>query len=244
MTGNDNGATGTATLNVMPGAITHLALTPATATINAGASQGYTAIGLDSYNNPAGDVTNSTTFTISPSGSCTGASCTSNVADNDTVTGTYTNGSQGMATLTVNAGTFAQLQLLVPGETAAPGTATGKTGPRNVEYVNGPFNVTVNAVDQYFNVVNTVSDTVHFASNDNDPNTKLPSDTPLANGTGTFSMTLQTVSDNPKKTTIAVSDVTDPSITADTSPALQVIVVYTASITPTMAGSGLATTTR
>src|SRR5204862_2772722 len=32
------------------------------------------------------------------------------------------------ASVTVNAGAYVKLQLLVPGETAAPGTATGKTG--------------------------------------------------------------------------------------------------------------------
>jgi len=242
VTGNDGGIIGSAMLNVMPGAITHLALSPATASITAGGSQSYTALGLDMYNNGAGDVTSLTTFTISSAGSCSGASCTSNVAGTEMVTGTYTNGSQGAATLTVTAGSFTHLQLLVPGETAAPGTATGKTGTPNVEYVNGPFNVTVNAVDQFFNVVSGVSDTVHFASNDTDPNTKLPSDTALVNGIGSFSVTLETVSYNPLKTTITASDVTNNSITSDTSPAIEVIVVYTASITPTMAGTGDATT--
>ena len=47
----------------MPGAITHLLLTPATATIAAGGNQSYTAIGADTYNNPAGDVT-STAYTL------------------------------------------------------------------------------------------------------------------------------------------------------------------------------------
>jgi Bacterial Ig-like domain (group 3)/Kelch motif/Galactose oxidase, central domain len=238
VTGNDGGIIGSAMLNVMPGVITHLALSPATASIPAGGSQSYTALGLDTYNNGAGDVTSLTTFTISPAGSCSGASCASNVAGTEMVTGTYTNGSQGTATLTVTAGSFTHLQLLVPGETAAPGTATGKTGTPNVEYVNGPFNVTVNAVDQFFNVVSGVTDTVHFASNDTDPNTKLPSDTALANGTGAFSVTLETVSYNPNQTTITATDVTNNSITSDTSPAIEVIVVYTASITPAMAGTG------
>jgi hypothetical protein len=70
----------------------------------------------------------------------------------------------------------------------------------------------------------------------------LPLDTPLTSGTGTFSVTLETVSYNSATTTITISDVTpNTSIQSDTSPALQVIIVYTASITPTMAGKGLAT---
>ena len=62
VTGNDSGIVGTATLNVTPGAITHLALTPATASITAGGNQSYTAQGFDMYNNPAGDVASSTTL--------------------------------------------------------------------------------------------------------------------------------------------------------------------------------------
>ena len=50
-------------------------------------------------------------------------------------------------TLDVSPGAFAQLQLLVPGETAAPGTASGVTGTPAPAYVNGPLQVTVNAVD-------------------------------------------------------------------------------------------------
>src|SRR6266480_3951663 len=101
----------------MPRAITHLLLTPTTAPLAAGGNQKYTAIGADTYNNPAGDVTSTTTFTIAPNGSCTGASCTSNVAGTNTVTGTYTNGAQGIASLTITGGNFTSLQLLAPGAT-------------------------------------------------------------------------------------------------------------------------------
>src|SRR5262249_22085397 len=85
--------------------------------------------------------------------------------------------------LTNTAGIATQLQILVAGETAAPGTATGKTGTPNIQYVNGAFYATVNAVDQYFNVVSTVTDTVAITSND--PKTMLPAAAALANGTGT-----------------------------------------------------------
>ena len=235
VTGNDSGIIGTATLNVTPGFITHLTLSPATASVAASIGQAYTAIGLDSYNNPAGDVTNSTTFAIAPDGSCTGASCMSNIADvsssSHTVTGTYTvTGAQGASSLTVTAGSFAQLQSLVPGETAAPGTSTGKTGTPNTEYVNGQFQTTVNAVDQFWNVVNTVTDTVHIASTDT--NAKLPADAALAAGTGTFNVTLESVSYGPPNTTLTASDETNNAISSNTSPAIRVIVVYTAGITP------------
>src|SRR6185369_12600555 len=43
VTGTDNGKTGTATLQVNPGSLDHLALTPASAAIAVGGSQGYSA---------------------------------------------------------------------------------------------------------------------------------------------------------------------------------------------------------
>ena len=62
--------------------------------------------------------------------------------------------------ITVTAGAFAKLQLLMPGETAAAGTTTGKTGTPSAQTAGTAFNVTVNAVDANWNVVNTVTDTV------------------------------------------------------------------------------------
>lgn len=250
VTASVSGVTMPASFSLMnlPGMTTTLAINPPTATIIAGDSENYTAEGLDQYNNVTGDLTASTKFTISPDGSCSpvGAdpvSCTTNIADTNgsghIITGLYTNGAAGVSVLTVTPGAFTQLQLLVPGETAAPGTATGKTGTPNTEYVNGSFNVIVNATDQFFNVVNSVTDTVHITSNDG--KAMLPSDSPLVNGTGGFSVTLETVSYNPSTTTITASDVTDPTKTSDTSSAIQVIVVYTATITPTMTGTGDAT---
>ena len=67
---------------------------------------------------------------------------------------------------TVNPGAFAKLQLLVPGLTAAPGTASGNTGTPTAQTTDTPFNVTVNAVDANWNLVNTVSDTVGITSSD------------------------------------------------------------------------------
>src|SRR5207302_3380438 len=47
----------------------------------------------------------------------------------------------------VSGGAFAKLQLLVPGEAAAPGTAPGKTGTPSAQTASTAFAVTVNAVD-------------------------------------------------------------------------------------------------
>jgi len=56
------------------------------------------------------------------------------------------------------------LQLLVPGETAAPGTATGKTGTPIGQNVGTALSVTVNGVDANWNLINTVTDLVGITS--------------------------------------------------------------------------------
>src|SRR5439155_303879 len=87
-TGTAVGASGTASLQVNPAGLDHLTLSPATATITAGGSQTYTAQGFDASNNSLGNVTGSTTFTIAPDGSCTGATCTATSGGTHTVTTT------------------------------------------------------------------------------------------------------------------------------------------------------------
>src|SRR5439155_23157276 len=57
--------------------------------------------------------------------------------------------------LTVSPGAFAKLQLLGPGETAVPGTPTGKTGTPTAQTAGAAFTVTVNAVDANWNLINT-----------------------------------------------------------------------------------------
>src|SRR5213079_987564 len=47
--------------------------------------------------------------------------------------------------ITVSAGAFVKLQLLAPGETAAPGTASGKTGTPSAQIAGTAFNLTINA---------------------------------------------------------------------------------------------------
>src|SRR5207244_3410991 len=59
-------------------------------------------------------------------------------------------------TFTVNAGAFTKLQILAPGETAAPGSATGKTGTPTAQTAGTAFNVTVNAVDANWNLVSSI----------------------------------------------------------------------------------------
>ena len=138
----------------LAGAITHLALSPATATITAGANQVYMAEGLDSYNNPAGDVTSATIFIIAPDGSCGtpnpgNSTCTATVADmngsSHTVTGTYMNSATGSASLTVNAASPTQLVITSSAFAIIAGQCSA--------------NITVTSQDQYGNASNVSSAT-------------------------------------------------------------------------------------
>jgi hypothetical protein len=88
----------------VPGPLDHITLSPASATVTAGASQSYAAQALDAFDHAIGNVTGSTTFSISPDGTCTGASCTASIAGPHTVTGVYS-GKTASATLNVTPST-------------------------------------------------------------------------------------------------------------------------------------------
>src|SRR5206468_6625919 len=103
-----------------------------------------------------------------------------------------------------------------PGETAAPGTSSGKTGAPLGQAAGTAFNVSVNAVDANWNLVSTVGDTVGFTSTDG--NASLPANTPLSAGSGSFSVTLKTAGTR----TITVADVTDGTKSASTSASITV----------------------
>jgi len=103
-----------------------------------------------------------------------------------------------------------QLQVLMPGETAAPGTATGKTGTPTAQQAGVSFNVTVNAVDSTWHLVNTVSDTVTITSSD--AGAALPPDAALVNGTQTFSVTFGSAGNY----TVTATDVTDANKKSNT----------------------------
>ena len=77
-----------------------------------------------------------------------------------------------------------QLQVLLPGETNAPGTATGKVGTPLPQTVGNPFDLTINACDSTWHIVNS-SDTVAITSSDT--TAWLPANTALVSGTATIS---------------------------------------------------------
>jgi hypothetical protein len=104
-----------------------------------------------------------------------------------------------------------KLQVLLPGETAAPGTPTGKTGTPTTMVNWTPFNITVNAVDDEWNIVPGVNHTVALTSTD--PFFIPVQDINLNNSTGTF----QDISGSEGTWTYTVTDVTDPTKAAGTS---------------------------
>src|SRR5204862_8168049 len=81
----------------------------------------------------------------------------------------------------VSGGAFSKVLVIVPGETFAPGSATGKTGTPTAQTAGTAFTVTVNAVDDNFNLQNTVSDTAGITSSD--ANAVLPANVALVSGT-------------------------------------------------------------
>jgi len=114
---------------------------------------------------------------------------------------------------------FSQLQVLWPGETAAPNTTTGKTGtptPVSLTGAGGTVTFTVNAVDQKWNPISTVVDTVAITSSDS--GATLPANAALVAGTGQFTITFSKTG-NP---TVTASDVTQPTKTPDTSSPISV----------------------
>lgn len=82
------------------------------------------------------------------------------------------------------AGPFTRLQVLLPGETAAPGSPSGKTGTPAAQTAGVPFYVTVRACDSTWTLVTSVTHTIQILSSD--ASASLPAPAQLAGGTGTF----------------------------------------------------------
>ena len=87
VTGKVGAATGTTVLHVL--APNHLILSPAGATIVAGATQAFAAEGFDSHNVDLGSFTPRTTFTISAPGTCAANACGATTGGTYTVTGKF-----------------------------------------------------------------------------------------------------------------------------------------------------------
>jgi hypothetical protein len=201
LTASSTGLTGMASFsfNITAAAASKLVVTTAPQTTVAGVSSGIITVQrLDQFGNAVTaeanrTITLSTTATTSGMFRDTGdsgpiltvtinsGSSTASFLYRDTVTGTPTITSASTAPTTITsltqvttaiAAAFTKLQTLLPGETAAPGTPTGKMGTPNVQTAGSVFTVTVNAVDANWNLVSTITDTVQITSADN--NASLP----------------------------------------------------------------------
>ena len=132
-------------------AVDHITISPSSSTITAGGSQSYTVAAFDVSNNSFGDVTASSTFAISPNGSCTGSGCTANVSGAHTVTATFW-GLTATSTLTVNPSTATHV-VFAPSPSNSNAAAAFSTQPK------------VAVEDQFNNVVTGSSASIMLAIN-------------------------------------------------------------------------------
>jgi hypothetical protein len=114
--------------------------------------------------------------------------------------------------------TFTKLQILLPGEVAAPNTTSGKTGTPVAQSAGTPFNVIINAVDANWNVVNVTDDCVLTDPADGgfvvDGTDNSQTGMNLIHGTGTLSVDFIASGSSQ----ITASDADNNTITPDTSP--------------------------
>jgi len=112
---------------------------------------------------------------------------------------------------------FTKLQVLMPGETSAPGTATGKTGTPNAQAVGVPFDVVVNAVDDTWHLIGLAAND-EIAISSSDANFPAVNNATLVAGTKSFNVSFGTDGNF----TITATDVTDGTKTANTGSSTQV----------------------
>ncbi len=126
-----------------PGVLDHISISPLTATIAPGGNQAYTAQGFDRLNNSLGDVTAATTFSITPDGSCTGATCTASAIGPHTVMGND-NGKTATASLSVGTTQTPTITFSTPptptylGGNFTVSAMTNSNGALTYSYVSGP----------------------------------------------------------------------------------------------------------
>jgi hypothetical protein len=144
-----------------------------------------------------------------------------NNATSHTIVVSATGYSTTSVTQTNIAGSFTKLQVLVPGEAAAPGTISGKIGNSTIQTRGIPFNVVVNGVDTYWNIVGSATDNIAITSN---AAAILPTNMGLVSGTNTFFVTLNMIG----IATVTATDLSDGNKTANTSASITVNQITTA----------------
>ncbi len=110
-----------------------------------------------------------------------------------------------------HAQSYSRLQVLLPGETEAPGTGSGKFGTPTAQTVGTPFTVRVRACDAAWNTVTSITDVVQLSSTD--ATATLPAPRSLQSGVATFTVTITAIG----SFTISARDQTDNTIPQATS---------------------------
>jgi hypothetical protein len=117
------------------------------------------------------------------------------------------------------AGPFTRLRILLPGQSAAPGTPSGKSGVALAQTAGVPFNVTVQSCDDQWNTVTGVSDVIQTLCSD--ASATLPAPTQIQSGSATLTVTF-----NAGGTfTISAHDQTDLTIPDGTSSPVSSLVI-------------------
>lgn len=101
---------------------------------------------------------------------------------------------------------FSRLQVLLPGEDAAPGTMTGKSGTPVAQTVGEPFTVTVRACDDQWQTVAGISHLVSLSSSEE--TATLPADFALVGGEATATVVFNAAG----AFSVSASDLTDGTI--------------------------------
>ncbi len=219
--------TGTSnTITVAAAAATHFSVSaPASAT--AGSAFSFTVTALDAFNNTASGYTGVVHFSSTDGQAALPANNTLSSG-----VGTFS------ATLkTAGAQTLTATDTATSSITGTSGSVSVSAATLNHFLVSAPANATtgtaitftVTAVDAFNNFAAGYSGTVHFTSSD--ATAVLPADSPLTNGVGTFSATLNTSGSQ----TLAATDTVTSSLTG-TSAAIAVRGLVVTAFTPTLTG--------
>jgi hypothetical protein len=123
----------------------------------------------------------------------------------------------GILAVSADSYAYTKLQVLLPGETAAPGTPTGKIGVPRAQTVGLPFNVLVRACDDSWNTDSSVTNLIRLGSTDE--SATLPGSTALVAG----EIHLTVVMNAGGSFTVSATDESDPTIPEAVS---SVVLVY------------------
>ncbi len=127
-----------------PGSLDHITISPTSSNITPGGSQPYVTQAFDKFGNLIATVTSSTSFAITPDGSCTLATCTASTLGPHTVTATY---SGDTAQASLNVGSSLSTPTITFGAAPTPtylggnftvSATTNSDGALTYTYVSGP----------------------------------------------------------------------------------------------------------